>query len=88
MAANEVTVKIDIKITANPLFIWVGKLLLTFECFEDWQNKGQSWCRSMNIKMQDTIWVDAQGRLVRSGREMKRAKETDAFPVRVFEMVI
>lgn len=56
---------------ARPDVLWVG----WFEQFHQWVNKASTWLD------QDSVCVDAQGRLCKIGRDFMRARDEGAFPV-------
>jgi hypothetical protein len=72
---------------SNQITITVGDELFSFENFDQWVNKAQRWFRSKRVHSDDTICVDAKGRIVTSGKEFIRARDESAFPVKVYRAV-
>lgn len=50
-----------------------------FPTFQHWVNKATSWIGGTN-----SLCVDAKDRVCRSGGDMMRARDEDAFPVRYY----
>lgn len=61
----------------------VGTLLFEFDSFEQWVNKASSWFGSSGYRSEDTVCIDAKGRICRNGRHFMTARDDNAFPVKV-----
>jgi len=70
------------------LSIVVGEELFAFASFEQWVNKTAGWFRSYRVRSDDTLCVDAVGRICRVGKQFMRARDEGTFPIRVFMAVV
>ena len=68
----------------NTIAIVTGPLLFEFATHAQWVNKASSWFRSNRVTGQDTICVDAKGRICRIGKQFMRAEKEGTYPIRVF----
>ena len=66
--------------------ITTGTMLFEFTTFGAWVGKAASWYRNAGVRIDNTIAVDAVGRVCVSGSEMMRARDEDTFPVRVYRI--
>ena len=71
----------------NTLEVTLGDELFSFSSFENWVNTARRQFRRHDVTATTTIALDARGRVCWSGSEFQRARDEDAFPVRVFRQV-
>jgi hypothetical protein len=64
--------------------ITVGEELFSFRSYDDWCNTAQHRFADAGVGSKDTLCVDANGRVCLKGAEFTRAREEEAFPVRVY----
>ena len=64
-----------------------GPFLFEFATHSQWVNKAVSWFRNCGVSAQDTICVDARGRICSTGKQFARAEADGAFPIQVFKAV-
>jgi len=60
-------------------------VICQFDSFQQWVNKAQSWLYGYKIK--DIIALDTKGRECTSGKDMQLARDENAFPVTVYEVL-
>lgn len=73
---------------STQLLVVVGGLLFEFSSFQDWVNKAQSRFANAGVRGQDTLCIDAKGRLLQKGKEFKRARDVDSFPIKVYRALV
>lgn len=68
----------------NEITITVGEELFQFTSFNDWVNNAMGKFLDAGVEGRDVICVDGKGRVVKKGAEFQRARDENAFPVRVY----
>ena len=68
--------------------IEVGQELFQFDSFSQWCDKARSWFKQRGANIHNTICVDTKGRICATGKEFGKARNEDAFPVRVFAIEV
>ena len=71
-------------IETNELKIIVGELLFQFSSFDNWVNTAEIKFSSENVRLKDVLCVDNKGRILKKGKEFRRAENDDSFPVKVY----
>lgn len=66
----------------NKVTIEVGEALFAFHSFSEWVNKAQSWFAGHR----KYICIDEAGRILQTGKEFKRARDDNNFPVTVYSI--
>lgn len=69
----------------NKITITVGEEVFEFSSFNDWVNYAPGRFQRHNVGASNTICIDAKGRVCLSGGEFMRARDEEAFPVRVYK---
>lgn len=64
--------------------IRTGPALFEFDSLQQWVNKGKSWFRNSGVTSQDTICVDAKGRICTCGRHFIAADKEGTYPIVVY----
>jgi len=64
-----------------------GPFLFVFLTHSHWVNKSSSWFRNSGVRADETICVDAKGRLCLTGKQFARAEADGSFPIQVFKAV-
>ena len=60
-------------------------VICQFDSFQQWVNKARSWL--CGYKSKDIIALDTKGRECTSGKDMQLARDENAFPVTVYEVL-
>jgi hypothetical protein len=60
----------------------LGPELFSFDTKQHWVNKGRSWF--LPYRREETICIDARGRVVRCGGDFARAERDGAYPVTAY----
>ena len=60
-------------------------IICQFDSFQQWINKARSWL--YGYKSKDIIALDTKGRECACGKDMELARDENAFPVTVFEVL-
>lgn len=66
------------------LNIQVGKLLFSFSSQADWINHAPTRFRQCGLHLNETICLDAKGRICISGKQFRIAEEQQTYPVDVY----
>lgn len=61
-----------------------GAELFKFQSFSGWVNHAYIAWKEIGVRSEDTICLDAKGRICRIGRDMAIARDEGAFPVTVY----
>lgn len=70
--------------SCSALPIAAGPLLFQFNSFDHWCDTAARQFRSHGVRGCDVVSVDAKGRVCAIGKHFMKARDEDAFPVRVF----
>lgn len=62
----------------------LGAALFRFNSFSGWANQAQTAWKDAGVRVDDTICIDAKGRICSIGRDFMIARDEDAFPVTVY----
>jgi len=57
-----------------------------FSTFEDWVNNAKKRFRKNNVYQNNTICVDGSGNLCVIGKNFMKARDDNAFPVKVYRV--
>ncbi len=68
--------------------IEVGRKLFEFESYQQWVNKASSWYGNRNATIHNTVSVDMNGCICATGKEFAKARDEDAFPVKVYSIEV
>lgn len=68
----------------NKIEVTVGIVEFEFTSFEQWVNKATSWFKNARLRGDQSLCVDAAGRVCLTGREFIRARDEDTFPIKVY----
>ena len=74
--------------TTNQISVLIGPELFDFTSFDNWCDTAREKFGAANVRGADTLCVDQRGRLCKCGAEFIRARDDDAYPVRVYRCVI
>lgn len=74
--------------TTNQLSVLVGEKLFEFVSFDNWCDTARRKFVAAHVRGDETLCVDASGRLCTCGKEFMRARDEGTYPVRVFRRVI
>ena len=66
--------------------VQLGPLLFQFASFAAWVNRAQQAWKQIGVRSDDTLCIDAKGRVCRIGRDFMLARDEEQFPVRVYLM--
>jgi hypothetical protein len=69
--------------------IHTGPELIRFSSFNDWVNHAKSRYASIHhrrIMTEDTVAIDASGRICRYGKQFMSARDRDAMPIIVYHI--
>lgn len=72
----------------NTITINVGEQLFEFSSFPDWVCKAPSRFRVAGVRGEDTLCIDAAGRVCRIGAQFMRADREKQFPIKVYRAVL
>ena len=64
----------------------LGPYLFQFDSFAGWVNHAQRAWKMAGVRSDDTLCIDAAGRICRIGRDFMLARDQQQFPVRVYMM--
>jgi len=64
--------------------VQLGEEICTFWSFENWCAKASTWLPNCGVPEHLYICIDAKGRICKKGKEFNRAKDENAFPVKVY----
>lgn len=75
----------------NTLTLELGELLFDFKSFDNWCDTAKMKFKAHGVSGQTighqfAICIDTKNRVCQSGKEFMRARDEDAFPVRVYRM--
>ena len=72
----------------NKIEISAGKELFRFRNQQDWVNNASTRFPGNGVSAQETLCVDARGRICLTGNEFMRAEREKTYPIRVYRAVI
>jgi hypothetical protein len=64
--------------------VQLGAALFFFPTFNKWVSNAQTAWKGMGVRADDTLCIDAKGRICSIGRDFMIARDEDAFPVTVY----
>lgn len=64
----------------------LGPKLFEFGSFVSWVNHAQRAWEKHGVRSEDTLCIDAAGRICRIGRDFMKARDEGRFPVAVYLM--
>lgn len=64
--------------------VHLGPAVIQFQSFSSWVNRAQHAWQAIGVRSDDTICLDAKGRMCRMGRDFMIARDEGAFPVTVY----
>ena len=64
----------------------LGPFMFQFASFDGWVSGAQRAWRSRGVRSDDTLCIDAAGRICRIGGDFRKARDDNAYPVRVYLM--
>ena len=68
----------------NKVVVILGEELFSFSCFHQWVNKTHSWYRQHDANSNNSLAIDAKGRVCMRGKDFMRARDEESFPVKVY----
>lgn len=78
------TIKVEHAADPQLPAVKLGPLLFGFDRFNDWVNRAPRAWKALGVRPDDTLCIDAAGRICRIGRDFMLARDEGQFPVRVY----
>lgn len=69
----------------NIVMLRLGPLLFEFHSFDDWVSRARHLYSRGGYTSQNTIAIDQHGRICDCGADFRRAQESDAYPINVYD---
>ena len=69
------------------VMVSLGEELFSFPDFNSWVNHASRIWRLHEVRAQDTLCIDAEGRVCTKGAEFMRARDEGSFPVKVYRLL-
>lgn len=67
-----------------PVFVELGDEMFMFSTFDNWCDTAQHKFKNAGVRSNDVLALDSKGRICQKGFEFMRARDEEAFPVRVY----